>query len=320
MATAETIIRLRIDRRDVAAEGIIRLDLVSADGGVLPPFEAGAHVDIHIAPGLVRQYSLTNDPRQRDRYVLGILRDPASRGGSAAIHETFRVGDEISAGLPRNQFRLVENAARTILLAGGIGVTPMLAMAQRLNALAAPFELHYCARSRSRAAFLDLIAESPFAERVTTHFDDEAAEQRFDAAAVLMPDPSAHLYVCGPTGFMDHVLTTARSLGWAEDRLHVEYFSAAPEMTGAGFTVRAARSGGEFAIPEDASIAQVLLRAGIAIPLSCEQGICGACLTPVLEGRPDHRDMFQTDEEKAANTQITVCCSRALSSLLVLDL
>ncbi|WP_237882338.1 PDR/VanB family oxidoreductase [Pseudomonas sp. PGPR40] len=308
-----------IARRQEEAEGIISLELVDPAGGWLPPFEAGAHVEVHIAPGLSRHYSLCGSPQDRRCYRLGILREPASRGGSAQIHKTFVPGTLIRISQPRNQFRLQELAAHSVLLGGGIGITPILAMAWRLHALGASFELHYCVRSRARAAFLALLEQAPFADKVDLHIDDDA--RSLDIPALLrVPEVNRHLYVCGPGGFMDAVINTAREHEWPSSNVHYEYFAADVDATGKSFTLHAERSGLILQVPEGRSIAEVLLEAGVEVSLSCEQGICGTCLTHVLGGIPDHRDLFLTDEEKASNDQMLLCCSRATSPFLKLDI
>lgn len=316
----ETLTVMITGRRD-EAEGIISLELTPADGASLPRFEAGAHVDVHVAPDLVRQYSLCNDPAETHRYVLGILRDAGSRGGSAAVHAGFIPGESVRIGRPRNNFRLEESATHSILLAGGIGITPLLAMAWRLHVLGASFELHYCTRSLSRTAFRDLLREVPFADRVRLHLDDGPEDQRLEVDSVLArPGAGAHVYACGPSGFLDHVLGAAERFGWPEERIHREYFSAEVKLGGGEFTVRAAKSGLSLAVPAGRSIAEVLQEHGVAVPLSCEQGVCGTCLTPVLGGEPDHRDQYLTDAEKTANDQMMLCCSRAKTPVLVLDI
>lgn len=183
--------------------------------------------------------------------------------------------------------------------------------------------MHYCARSPARQAFRERIAGSGFAERVVHHYDDGDAAQKLDLDALLSKaDPATHLYVCGPAGFIAHVVETARARGWPESQVHFEYFGAAPvQADGNGpFDVKLASSGQVYTIPPDRTVIQVLCEHGVDVPVSCEQGICGTCLTRVLEGEPDHRDQYLTDEERAANDQFTPCCSRARSSLLVLDL
>lgn len=304
------------------AEGILGLELVAADGAPLPPFEAGAHIDLYLPNGLIRQYSLCNDPRERHRYRIAVLRDAASRGGSQAVHELLRIGQHLSIGAPRNLFALDEQAPRSLLLAGGIGITPLLSMAWRLHALGADFELHQCVRSAKLAAFAERLAAVPFATHTHLHRDDGDAAQKLDLPALLAAEPAgSQLYVCGPNGFMEYVLATARAQGWTEERLHREYFAAPEAESGGGaFTLRIASSGLELQVPEDRTALEVLEDAGFDIPVSCGQGICGTCLTRVIDGQPEHRDLFLSDEEKARNDQFTPCCSRAHSACLVLDL
>ncbi|NUT63237.1 PDR/VanB family oxidoreductase [Herbaspirillum sp. C9C3] len=317
-----TTLQVRIAARREEADGIIGLELVSPDGSALPAFTAGAHIDVHLPGGMLRQYSLCNAPHEQHRYQIGVLRDAHSRGGSVAVHEVLKVGDLLTIGVPRNQFALV-SAPHSLLLAGGIGVTPILCMAEALAACGASFEMHYCARSPARQAFRERIAASGFARRVVHHYDDGDVAQKLDLDALLsQADPATHLYVCGPVGFITHVVETARARGWPEAQVHFEYFGAAPvQADGNGsFEVRLASSGQVYRIPADRTVIQVLCEHGVDVPVSCEQGICGTCLTRVLEGEPDHRDQYLTDEERAANDQFTPCCSRARSPLLVLDL
>ncbi len=318
-----------VAKRAREAEGIVSFELRAIGEQTLPAFTAGSHLDVYIITpagvALTRQYSLCNDPSERHRYLIAVLREPASRGGSVALHDHLHEGDTLTISEPKNHFPLVP-AAHTLLLAGGIGVTPLLSMAERLSHAGADFSLHYCTRSASRTAFVERIAGSAFADRVSFHFDDGEAAQRFVAARALgTPAPGRHVYVCGPPGYIDHVLDTARGLGWPDAQLHVEYFGARPaDATAAegerAFEVMLASSGRTFPIPAGESITQVLARSGIHIPVSCEQGVCGTCLTRVLDGECDHRDMFLTAAERAANDQMTPCCSRARSSRLVLDL
>lgn len=309
-----------VERRQ-EAEGIVSLLLASPDGASLPPFEAGAHVDVQAAPGLLRPYSLCGDPRDRLHYRLGILREPQSRGGSAAMHAGFATGSKLRISRPRNNFRLVEPARHAILAGGGIGITPLLAMAWRLHAMDASFEVHYCTRSLDRTAFRELMKQAPFAERISLHLDDGNPEQRFAAAHVLAkPSQGTHLYACGPAGFMKHVTGEAARLGWRAEQVHVEHFSAEVDRSGGAFSIRTARSGRSLQVPADKTVAEVLLAAGIALPLSCEQGVCGTCIVGVLDGVPDHRDECLSDEERASNRLMTPCCSRARSAELLLDI
>jgi vanillate O-demethylase ferredoxin subunit len=312
---------VRVARRVEEADGVCSFELVPRDTSTLPAFAAGAHIDVHVAPGLIRQYSLSNDPAERNRYRIAVLRESTSRGGSAGMHDSVRPGDVLRVSAPRNHFPLVD-APRSLLLAGGIGVTPILAMARALHAQDRDFEMHYCGRSTSRMAFLEELASAAFASSVVLHADD-MPEQKFDAQRVLAhPAGDTHLYVCGPNGFMEHVLETARRLGWPETQLHREYFAgvATALATDGSFEVRVASTGLSCQVPAGKTVIEVLAAHGVEVPTSCEAGVCGTCLTRVLEGTPDHRDGFLTDAERAANDQFTPCCSRALSPLLVLDL
>ena len=316
------MIEVQVVSRKTEAQGICSYELARLDESPLPAFSAGSHIDVHLPDGLIRQYSLCNHPDERHRYLIGVLRDPASRGGSQHLHEQINTGDRLHISEPRNLFPLVHEARRSLLFAGGIGITPILCMAERLAHSNADFELHYCARSSDRAAFVERIRQSAFADRVFVHFDEQP-ETLMNAAQVLAnPQPDVHLYVCGPAGFMQHVLDSARAQGWAEDRLHREYFAAAAidSSHDGSFSIKVASSGQIIEIPADKTVVAVLESHGIDIPMSCEQGVCGTCLTNVLEGIPDHRDMFLTEEEQACNNQFTPCCSRSKSPLLVLDI
>jgi vanillate monooxygenase ferredoxin subunit len=317
------LLRVKVARKAAVAPDICAFDLVPADAAALPAFSAGAHIDVQLPGGLTRQYSLCNPPTETHRYQIGVLRDNASRGGSQAMHDDVHEGQLLTISAPKNHFPLAPEASRSLLLAGGIGVTPILSMAERLSAAGAAFELHYCARSRGRAAFLDRLSRAPYAPQVALHFDDEPAGQRLDLPALLAPpQPGTHLYVCGPKGFMDAVLATARAQGWPEAQLHFEFFAsdAGPRDSDEAFEVELAASGRVVVVPKGQSIVQALAAAGVDVLVSCEQGVCGTCLTRVASGVPDHRDAYLTVEEQAANDQMLVCCSRAKSPRLVLAL
>lgn len=317
----DQIMNVLISRREEQADGIVVLDLVAPDGAPLPTFQPGAHLDVHVGPGLVRQYSLCGSPSDTRRYRLGILLDPASRGGSAAIHREFREGQQITVSLPRNNFPLSESASHSVLIGGGIGVTPILAMAHHLDRAGTPFDVHYCARERAKAAFLKELAEAPYHERVRLHFDDEGEAQRFVPSRDLpKPAPGTHLYICGPTGFMDWVIAEAGKAGHAATNIHREYFNVEADTAGDAFEVVLSASGKTVQVPSDSTIVKALAGIGVKIEVSCEQGVCGTCLCTVLEGTPDHRDVYLTDDEKEANDQILVCCSRSKTPRLVLDL
>lgn len=305
------------------ARDVLSFELARKDDEPLPAFSAGSHIDVHLPNGMVRQYSLCNHPEERHRYQIAVLRDPNSRGGSEWIQAKLKAGDGIRISEPRNLFPLAHEPGRALLFAGGIGITPILCMAERLSHIGTQFELHYCARSREQAAFVERMLQSPFVNNVHLHFDDEGLEQRADIPALLAePSENSHLYVCGPTGFMDFVLDSARRGNWAEAKLHREYFSAAPQATGGdtAFEVQLASTGEVVSVAADQSVVEALRAVGVEIPVSCEQGVCGTCLTRVLEGVPEHRDMFLTEAEQAANDKFTPCYSRAKGARLVLDL
>jgi vanillate O-demethylase ferredoxin subunit len=314
---------VRVAAKTVEATDICTFELVSADNTPLPAFSAGSHVDVHVPGGITRQYSLCNDPAESHRYLIGVLKDPATRGGSKAMHETVNERDVIQISAPKNHFPLAHEAKRSVLLAGGIGITPILCMAERLAIAGSDFEMHYCTRSEDRTAFKGRIRQSAFAPKVHFHFDDRDAQQKLDIAALLAtPQPGTHLYVCGPKGFMDAVLNTARAKGWPESQLHYEFFSAEVVKSDAdgSFEVKLSSSGKVVVVPKDKTVVEALAAAGVEVQTSCEQGVCGTCLTRVLEGEPDHRDMYLTPGEHACNDQFTPCCSRAKTRVLVLDL
>lgn len=322
MSSAQTL-QVRVAAKTVEAQDIVTLELVAADGKALPAFAAGSHVDVTLPNGITRQYSLCNDPQETHRYLIGVLRDPASRGGSLAVHELVKVGDVLPISAPKNHFPLAHEAKRSLLLAGGIGVTPILCMAERLAITGADFEMHYATRAPERTAFRQRITASGFAERVQFHYDNGEPAQKLDLQALLAAPPAGtHLYVCGPKGFMDAVLATARAQGWPESQLHYEFFGAevAKSDSDAGFEIKLASSGRIVLVPKDQTVTQALAAAGVEIMMSCEQGVCGTCLTRVLEGVPDHKDSYLTPEEQAANDQFLPCCSRSKTPQLVLDL
>ena len=318
-----SLLQLRVARRRQAAADVCSLELVAPGNILLPAFTAGAHVDIHLRGGLVRSYSLCDAPGENRRYRIAVLREQASRGGSAAVH-ALREGDVVSVGQPRNHFELSPDAGHHLLLAGGIGITPLLAMAHWLTRQQASFALHYSARSRDRAAFVSEVRES-FGTRAHLYFDEDGPSQRLPLSDVLAGcDPTTHLYVCGPGTYIEWVLETARAARWSEARLHREHFAAPTKPGGdpgsSAFEVQIASTGRIIQVPSDRSVAEMLHASGIELPVSCEQGICGTCIVGVLDGTPDHRDAFLTPAELAANDRFTPCCSRARSPRLVLDL
>ncbi|KQV88884.1 PDR/VanB family oxidoreductase [Pelomonas sp. Root1237] len=314
------MITVRIEAKTAVAQDICALTLVAADGGALPAFTAGAHLDVHLPSGIVRQYSLSNDPAETHRYVLGVLLDTQSRGGSRAVHELLAPGQTLQVSAPKNHFPLAAQARRSLLIAGGIGITPILAMARQLAADGADFALHYAASSAEHMAFRAEIEASAWAGAARFH----VAGDRLDVQALLATrDADTHVYVCGPKRLIDAVADAAKRHGWPEGRVHHEFFAGAPAAsTGQDgpFEIELARSGRVILVGAHQTAAQALIAAGAPLLTSCEQGVCGTCLTRVIGGEPEHRDLYLTPEEQAANDQFTPCCSRARSSRLVLDL
>jgi cytochrome P450/ferredoxin-NADP reductase len=314
------ILRGRIVGREELAENIIGLGIEPLDGKSFPPWSPGAHIDVHVHEGLIRQYSLTG-PMRKERYVIAIQRELKSRGGSSTIHAKFEKGSTIVLSRPRNHFPLNEIASNSILFSGGIGITPILAMAWRLHELGRDFTWHISARNRGRLPWAGQLDKLPFREKLKVHLGDGPAEQRLNAAKSLHAlDVAAHVYVCGPRGYMDHVTKAAIERGIPEENIHKEHFSAEIDVNGDPFVVIAARSGKRFDVCANETIIDAALRAGIVVETSCRNGVCGTCLTRVLQGRPDHRDMVLTAAEKAENDRMAVCCSRSQSSVIVLDL
>jgi reductive dehalogenase len=315
---------VRLLKREAMADDVARYEFSALAGAALPPFEAGAHIDVVIAPEYLRQFSLAGDPADRSRYVLGVLNERHGRGGSALMHRAFREGRQVFIGRPVNHFPLIEDASFSLLLAGGIGVTPLIAMAHRLHALGRDFRLHYSAASRSTAGFLDELARAPWAGQVTLHLKDEGG--RADLAT-LVPDYSTgqQLYTCGSPRYMDAAFAAAAARGWPEEALHREYFQLpeAPEWVNRPFTLKLARSGRALPVPASASATEVLSAAGLAVPTKCSDGLCGVCATAYDAAASDeieHRDVVLSRAERAH--KVILCCSRAAheGGTLTLDL
>lgn len=315
--------RVRVAGITTEAPGVKSFELVSADGRPLTPATPGAHIDVHPLPGLVRQYSLCNGPEDHDRYVITVRRDSASRGGSRAMHDQVRPGDVLSISEPRSHFALHDEATSHLLLARGIGITPILAMARALAARGAAFQLDYFNRSAEHTAFRDLLQGPEFAGRVRFHDGLEAETQAAMVGEILAARPEgAHAYVCGGPPFIDMALAAAAH-DWPPETLHREYFAANPCAWAGerhGFEVKLARSGATIHVPPELSVASALAGAGIHVETSCEQGVCGACLTRVLEGTPDHRDAVLSAVERECGDRMLVCVSRAYGAQLTLDL
>lgn len=309
-------VRVRQMRRE--ADSVISLEFESAAAGGLPPYEPGAHIDIDLPNGVTRSYSLCG--ATPNVYRIGVLKDRASRGGSAFIHEQLRLGDVLKISTPRNNFPLREGASHNVLIAGGIGITPILSMLRKLAEDGKPTELIYAARSRSEAAFLQEV--EALGVRVTSHFDDEQGGPPDLTKIMSGRPPGTYFYACGPAPMLNAFEAAGKSLDLAH--CYVERFSAVRKTAAIDaknrFEVVLARSGHAYQIPESKSILDTLLEHGVAVQHSCKEGICGACRTKVIDGRPDHRDSVLTPEEREAGAHIMVCVSGCKSEKLVLDL
>jgi ferredoxin-NADP reductase len=299
------------------ARDVLVFDLRPA-GGRVAAFEPGAHIDVELPNGIVRQYSLVNEPNVRDRYLICVKNDPNGRGGSRFMHEQLRVGTKIDVGAVRNNFPLAANARATLLIAGGIGVTPIVPMAEHLAIEGRPAEVVYAVKSRADLAFLGRLETA--ASRLTVHVDEEAGTFLDVSAVVAAASNGTHLYCCGPAPMLDAFL--AATAEHPADYVHLERFAAAapPILAGGAFRVELARSGCVLTIAENESILAALRTAGISAASSCEEGICGTCEVRVLSGIPDHRDAILSDAERQANRSMMICCSRSIGEHLVLDL
>ncbi len=320
---AAPLIEVRVAAVAPEAEGILALELRGV-AGPLPPFTAGAHVDLHLANGMVRSYSLMNEPGEAARYLIAVQREAAGRGGSAYVHEHLREGTVLAISPPRNNFGLDEAAPQSVLVAGGIGVTPLVSMAARLQALGRSWEMHYSARTRRHAAALARLARH--GERVRLNFDQEPGGRMLDLAGIVAAAPEgSHFYCCGPAPMLEAFRRA--TAGLAAARVHLEHFSApaqeaaAPDAAGEReFEVVLRRSDRRFTVPAGRTILDVLIDAGFDVDYSCREGVCGSCETPVREGCPAHRDLVLTEAEKAAGRTMMICCSGSRSATLVLDL
>lgn len=306
------------------ARDIRAFELRPADAQAWPPATAGAHIDLHLPNGLTRSYSLLNAPGETHRYIVAVRREPAGRGGSAYLHDQARAGQTIEIGTPRNHFPLNESARHSVLIAGGIGITPLWAMAQRLSRLGARWTLHYAARAPEHAAlWQDAVALGQrTGNDVRLHFDDGDPSRGLDLAGLVMQQAdTAHLYCCGPSPMLQAFEQACSGRDGAT--VHREYFAAAPNGASpgdTGFRLHLARSGLSLSVEPDASVLDTLAAAGIRVASSCLNGICGTCEVGVLSGVPDHRDLVLSDAERAAGKTMLACCSRAKTPEMTLDL
>jgi len=315
-------LRLRVGSMVRTADGsVLEIDLLPLDADAhLPGATPGAHIDLHLPNGLVRQYSLANAPGQTDRYRIGVLREPVSTGGSAWLFERLRTGDVLAASVPRNGFALRRDAVDTLLIAGGIGITALASMTMTLQRGGHAYRLCYLARSAEHFALMDRLA--PLGDALECLSGLDAAASRAVIAERLGPYREAHhVYVCGPTGLIGCVRELAAELGWPDEAVHFEHFgNAAPLDTRGAFQVRLARSGLNLTVPDGQTLLQTLREHGVPVPSSCEQGACGTCRVAVLDGQPDHRDVYLNAAERKRGDCLMSCVSRASSAALTLDL
>ncbi len=304
------------------AEDIHSFEFVDPEGRELPRFTAGSHVDVHLPDRAIRQYSLCNDPAETHRYVVAVLRDENGRGGSLAMHDDVTQGAEIVISRPRNRFALAEKATRHLLLAGGIGITPIMSMIAQARARKQDFHLYYCTRSPDRTAFIDELAPLIESGQVTVHHDAGEPRRGLDLRQVLQCGRvGGHVYYCGPAGFMDAV--EAATADWPAGTVHFERFNAPPVAAGgaadaAPFDIKLASTGETFTVRPGETIVEVLQRHGIEVDTSCEEGYCGTCMTRYLEGEPLHSDTVLDEEDR--EEYLMICCARAKAGCLVLDL
>lgn len=313
-----TVFEVVVSKIHQVAERIRSFELRLPDGAPAPPYLAGSNITFLLPNGLLRTYSLTDEGSAPDALRIAVLDQRNGRGGSRFMHSEVKVGDKLAVRGIANTFCVSDEAKKHILIAGGIGITPILSLSRRLHSLSADFEIHYGAKSPAEAAFADELVNAPFGERVHLYFDDR--DERIDLARLLAnPCDGTAVYCCGPPGLMDAVSKICAH--WPQGSLRLDSFEPNDtENSGIPFHVRIASTGQTVGVLPGQSILSVLRGCGVDVSSQCEQGVCGACLTPVIEGTPDHRDRVLSESERRANDLIAICCSRSLSNLLVLDI
>ena len=312
-------LRVTVARKWQTADGIAGFELRPIKG-ILPTFQPGAHIDVHMPNGEIRQYSITNGPGETDSFVIGVKLERDSKGGSKCMHETVREGDVLAISEPRNNFPLRRDSIKTLFVAGGIGITPLLAMAQALKNQDLTHELHYFAQGEEHLAFADRLKY--LGDALKPHLglspDQTGAELRQIVADYRN---GMHLYICGPGPMLEAARKIATEQGWPDTAVHFEYFKNSNKIDdSSSFEVALARSCVTLQVPAGKTIMQVMRESGIDVPSSCEQGACGTCVATVIEGEPDHQDVYLNDAERKAGTKIMTCVSRAKSARLVLDI
>jgi phthalate 4,5-dioxygenase reductase subunit len=309
---------LRVTRNDKIADGINLLEFRNANGAPLPQFTAGAHITIRVPNGLLRKYSLCNDPAERDRYLVAVKREVNGRGGSINLIDGVNAGDDLMVTAPINDFGLPPRAQDFLFIAGGIGVTPMMAMIREVLAQKKRFRLYYCSRSPETTAFRDELAAPEFAGNVTIHYDQGDPARSLDLRPILAERKNReHLYCCGPRPLMEAVREMTDH--WSSTAVHFEAFSEAEthKADDKPFKVKLARSGEVLEVPTSKTILEVLRDHGLEVPSSCETGTCGTCRTKMLGGVADHRDLVLAEHEKVDT--IMICVSRARSDEITID-
>ncbi|HEX5806990.1 MAG TPA: fatty acid desaturase [Macromonas sp.] len=314
-------IAMRLVATREVGEDIRAFSFEPVDGCELRNGSAGAHLDFYLPNGLVRQYSIVSHDKQANRYTVAVKRDDNGRGGSKAMHE-LTVGTVLNVGRPRNNFVLYETAKRFVLVSGGIGITPMLHMANRLKSIGKPFELHVCARNESAVPFRDEIVDGALAANSTVHLDLPNGRSSFDVQKVFgRPDADTLIYLCGPQGFMKWLREAAVAAGWNEANVRIESFSApmAEYAPNRAFDVELARTKRVINVKPDQSILDALSVAGVNVPYACMQGTCGTCVVGVVTGKVEHRDAFLSEDEKTSGSAMCLCVSRASGDKLTID-
>jgi ferredoxin-NADP reductase len=317
--TAEKpVMRVQVSKVEKLSDLVTLYEFSNPDGAPLPPSTAGAHIDVVVAPEFFRQYSMSHDPADPLKYQIAVLREDEGRGGSKLMSRTFEQGRMVFISKPINHFPLVEDASKTYLMGGGIGITPMVAMAHRLHAIGGDFELHYSASKANQAAFDTILKNQPWSDHVTVHYSDKGT--RADLSKILQYQQDAHVYTCGPDAYMAGVLDTAQANGFPEDNRHMEYFSVPeqPEYENHAFTLKLAKSGREFEIPADQSPTDVLQAAGVHIDVKCSDGICGVCKCGIVSGDVEHRDFVLSNKQR--ESAMILCQSRAAKAGATLEI
>jgi len=303
------VLQIVVSKAEKMTADVTKYEFSMADGSDMPPVTAGAHIDVVVAPEFFRQYSLSGDPADRSKYQIAVLREDEGKGGSKLMHRIFNEGRRVFISPPINHFSLEEQASFTYLMGGGIGITPMIAMAHRLHTLGADFAMHYSCSSRAGAGFLDDLRDMPWGNRVHLHFSDEGT--RADLSALLKYRDGAHVYTCGPDLYMNAVMEAAEANGFPEEARHLEYFSVPeqPDYENHPFTLKLARSGKTLEVAADEAATDAVLAAGVHVDLKCSDGLCGVCKCTVLSGDVDHRDFVLSKKDR--ETAMILCQSRA---------